>query len=202
MGLFFNRKKNKPEAANGKIKKHNDVQDVKNVYLEAPAVAPDMVSLIKQEQSADILNPFTSVEGKEANQNLCYAKRYGGKYVGVATGQLASTKVVDVRSYVKPDVKVEKTAVEKELDQIGPDPVVEKPKTGSFFDDILKSLEDEEDTAEVEPESEVEVEKKPEPAPVPQKPKPLPSVAKKPTKKKKSIDIDIISGDFGGADIL
>ena len=195
MGLFFNRKKKnkKKESENA------DLNIAESAYLETPKMGPDMVSLIKDEQE-DLMNPFADGEGKE-DSAMSVAKRYGTKYAGIKGRQLASSKVVDVRSYVKPvevEEPKEKTAVEKELEGL------EREKSSasrSFFDDILKSIEEGIDD---EPEEEEEI-LPPivEPEPVVKKvEKPVKKATKKPTKRRKSIDIDIISGDFGGTDII
>ena len=131
MGLFFNRKKKnkKNESENA------DLNIAESAYLETPKMGPDMVSLIKDEQE-DLMNPFVDGEVKE-DLSLSVAKRYGTKYAGIKGRQLASSKVVDVRSYVKPvevEEPKEKTAVEKELEGL------EREKSSasrSFFDDIL-----------------------------------------------------------------
>jgi len=195
MGLFFKNKKNKPEK-----KVQSKVEEVK---LNTPIVAPDMISLIKSEQE-EILNPFDTKK-REASR-ISVAKKYGGKYVSMQGQQLASSKVVDVRSYVKPakeqviPEKKEKTAVEKELELLNEEKKEEDKAKSSFFDEILKSLEEDDDDDDDAP---IE-DKLPIPEPVkvasPVKRQTSSSVTKK--KKRKSIDIDIISGDFGGSDII
>lgn len=201
MGLFFSKKKNKP-AVIERVNKPSGAEDVERAVESGQR---DMIALIKAEQ--EISNPLM---GAESIKPKSVAKTYGTKYNSVKGVQLASSKVVDVRSYKKPEplpeVK-EKTDLEKELEKIDREASeAEQEESSSFFDDILKSIEEgsakeeleEEFTPiqEIAPPKEVEV--------VPKKPKSKPastSVAKTP-KKKKSIDIDIISGDFGGSDII
>ena len=195
MGLIFNRKKKnkKKESENA------DLNIAESAYLETPKMGPDMVSLIKDEQE-DLMNPFVDGEGKE-DVAVSVAKRYGTKYAGIKGRQLASSKVVDVRSYVKPvevEEPKEKTAVEKELEGL------EREKSSasrSFFDDILKSIEEGIDDEPEEEEALLPPIVEPEPV-VKKVEKPVKKATKKPTKRRKSIDIDIISGDFGGTDII
>lgn len=193
MGLFFNRKKKNQNKEAEKA----DLNIAESAYLETPKMGPDMVSLIKDEQE-DLMNPFAEGEGKE--ESLSVAKRYGTKYAGIKGRQLASSKVVDVRSYVKPvevEEPKEKTAVEKELEDL------EREKSSasrSFFDDILKSIEEDLDN---EPEEDEVLPPIVEPEAVVKKvEKPAKKTKKPASKRKKSIDIDIISGDFGGTDII
>ena len=205
MGLFFNRKKKKKIEEEQKRMESFSAGSGK-VYLEDPIVAPDMVSLIKKEQIDEMLNPFNSAPGELlTNKNASsVAKYYGTKYASVKGRQLASSKVVDVRSYVKPEEKEEpqeRTELEKELDRIEAEKNL-APKKASFFDELMKSLEEDEDDKALEEELR---ESNPEPAPTklpPRKVEKKSAEAKKPTKKKKSVDIDIISGDFGGTDIM
>lgn len=175
MGLFF-KKKNK--------KTLND--DVK-VYLSAEhSKQHDMVSLIKNEQQQqDIENPFVETAPTVTQKSV--AKRYGTKYIGVPGKQIASTIVVDVRSYKKPEPLKE---VSKLFDDEDKEP---ETKKSSFFDEIMKSLDEEDEdfdfgekeeepVAQEEPKFEVKKQKK--------------------SLGKRKVDIDIISGDFGGADIV
>ena len=195
MGLFFNRKKKNKKKESGNA----DLNIAESAYLETPKMGPDMVSLIKDEQE-DLMNPFVDGEVKE-DLTLSVAKRYGTKYAGIKGRQLASSKVVDVRSYVKPvevEEPKEKTAVEKELEGL------EREKSSasrSFFDDILKSIEEGIDDEPEEEEALLPPIVEPEPV-VKKVEKPVKKATKKPTKRRKSIDIDIISGDFGGTDII
>lgn len=186
MGLFFkrNRKENN--------KRQEDDHLSSSAFVQDKLMSADMVSLIKKEQD-DMLNPFA--ENKKEARTV--AQKYGTKYIGVSKSQVASSKVVDVRSYVKPKEDEEMSLIEQQFDAIDNEEknkTEEKPKT-SFFDDLLKSLEEDEEDSLVE--NDVEDIKKEEVKPVKLKFEP-----KVKPKKKKSVDIDIITGDFGGADIL
>lgn len=197
MGLFFRRKKNKLNS--------NEKQVELAVNKEAKSSSNqslDMVELIKNEQTA-IENPFTN----KTESNLSVAKRFGTKYASAKGQQLASSKVVDVRSYVKSVKEVvtteekEKTEFEKELEKLEQDKLPEiKPSESpkSFFDDLLKSIEEDSDEDDFINNDEVDL-LKPAVPEVEKKPK---TNSKRVVKKKRSVDIDIISGDFGGADII
>ena len=183
MGIFFNRKKKSKKDAEPQVEKLV-------VALSDPKSGDDMVNIIKNEQTSDISNPFA-----KDTEFKSVAKRFGTKYSLVAkSGQVASSKVVDVRSYVKKPIeskKEEKLDFEKELDSIDK----EKPKM-SFFDELMKSIDD--DMAELESEVGDDVVELP---PIVEK-KEKKQLAKTSKPKKRAIDIDIISGDFGGTDII
>lgn len=139
-------------------------------------------------------NNYLGLFDKPSEENIVkpksVAKTYGTKYFSDGV-QLASSKVVDVRSYKKeeelpsPLLETSKPVVEEE-------PV----KRRSFFDDLLKELEEDNTSSKEEPVEEIKPIVKEEPKPV------KPKQKKSSTKRKKNIDIDIISGDFGGSDIL
>lgn len=139
-------------------------------------------------------NNYLGLFEKPSEENIVkhksVAKTYGTKYFSDGV-QLASSKVVDVRSYKKeeelpsPLLETSKPVVEEE-------PV----KRRSFFDDLLKELEEDNISSKEEPVEEIKPIVKEEPKPV------KPKQKKSSTKRKKNIDIDIISGDFGGSDIL
>lgn len=120
------------------------------------------------------------------------AKTYGNKYVSDGVS-LASSKVVDVRSFEKdkpkPIVKRPSSVVD---DDFGAPP----KRKSSFFDDLLKELDEEMKNEKKEEDVEVTIK---EPTPVKKETKPVVKKVdlNKPIKKKKNIDIDIISGDFG-----
>lgn len=195
MGLFSKKKKNNSARVELAIKPSE------NAELQESRNSQDMVEIIKAEQGVG--NPFAV---SEVQKPKSVAKTYGTKYHSVKGVQLASSKVVDVRSYKKPEPKPEvkeKTEVEKELERIEREESrAREEKTSSFFDDLIKSIEDDDDeTSAVEPEIIKEVEPIKVP-PVEPKKEPVKAKPTKATKKKKSIDIDIISGDFGGSDII
>ena len=170
------------------------------------------------------------------------AKLYGTKYVSNGK-RLASSIVVDVRSYKKETEPEKKTITSIEPgvkpmslspsaikpagninrapapNTLTPQPA-KKPVIGtkkSFFDELLEELEQDDlmkgsgDTlAKKEPAIQKPVEKvdttvkiSPVPKrPVVPAPKPVAKKATKPKKKKKMVDIDIVTGDFGGSDII
>ena len=181
MGLFFNRKKkNKPKEKLDEV----NLQIEETAYLETPKMGPDMVSLIKDEQE-DLMNPFTDGEEKDDTPKSV-AKRYGTKYAGIKGRQLASSKVVDVRSYVKPvevEEPKEKTVVEKELEDLEREKSEKSAASRSFFDDILRSIEEEIDDESEEDEIIPPV-VQPEPV-VEKKVKPVKKETKKPAKRKR-----------------
>lgn len=197
MGLFSKKKKENQGKVELAVKSGEKVSVIKT---ETPD-SRDMVAIIKAEQG--ISNPFTVAEIQKPKS---VAKTFGTKYKGIKGVQLASSKVVDVRSYKKPEPKPEvkeKTEVEKELERIEQEESeAKKEKSSSFFDDLIKRIEEEGDdeVSSVEPEPIKEESIKPIPV-LPKKEPPKVRVPK-PAKKKKSIDIDIISGDFGGSDII
>ena len=179
MGLFFKKKK---------IKKETHVDDARVYLSETKNQEQDMVSLIKNEQqNQDMENPFVETAPTVAQKSV--AKRYGTKYIGAPGKQIASSIVVDVRSYKKPEpIK----NVSKLFEDEEPEEKVEK-KT-SFFDEIMKSLDEEDDFDFGENSKDEEVVENPQPKPKKDK--------KSSTSGKRKIDIDIISGDFGGADVI
>lgn len=189
MGWFFGRKKQK------KV----EPVEVEETYDAGPS-SRDMVALIKKEQeNDDFERMLAESEGKVAP--LSYAKKHGNKYVSVGgKGQLASSKVVDVRSYIKPVDKPvnenKKFDFEKELDGVDKAP---PSKSKSFFDDLLASINEEDDELNDLDKDDELIE---EPVKPVLKPKVVSDKPVKKRKKKKSIDIDIISGDFGGSDII
>ena len=181
MGWFFNRKKKDNKKEENKV-------SVENADNNAVVSSDNMTDVIKKERDDEIINPFA--ENVETPKSI--AKMYGTKYIGVSNGQLASSKVVDVRSYVKPT----ETPKIKPIDLVSDGEGEKKKPTRDLFDELFKSIDDEK--LEDEPEESLfddepkKEEVKPEP---PKKEK-----SKKPAKKKKGIDIDIITGDFGGGD--
>ena len=143
--------------------------------------------LMRQKDAGQTLNNQTG------EKKLSVAKTYGTKYASDGV-QMASSKVVDVRSYVKEEPKFKTEPVRETFEEKKPEsPTIPRR---SFFDDLLKELEED---AGVQDKTEEPLEQKP----VVQEVKKKPAVKKAaPKKKKKSIDIDIISGDFGGSSIL
>jgi len=194
MGLFFRKKKN----LKGDTKE--SLNPSAKVFLadgdSSSANSADMVSLIKSEQKdKEIVNPFVESAPTVAQKSV--AKRYGDKYVGMAGKQIASSIVVDVRSYVKPESfkNVSKLFEDEE-------PKEKEEKKTSFFDEIMKSLEENDDEKSDIFDDDEEEKSEPEPEPEVKLP-PKKSEAKASNKnKKKRVDIDIISGDFGGTDII
>lgn len=206
MGLFFRKRKEKQNKA------RIEPVDSAKIFSVEPLTETDMISLIKKEKDSEMLNPFAESSGI-LDPNLSVAKRYGRKYINSsAKGQLAQTKVVDIRSYVKPigetttskpktDFELSLDELEKEKDDSKKDEdVLVKPKL-SFFDELMKEIDEE--IAELEENDESSsLPVKPILPPEPIKKVPAKTSAKKAVKRKKGIDIDIISGDFGGIDIL
>ena len=165
--------------------KKNQVETYKDqTYLAmAQGKELDMVSIIKNEQQQEIENPFVESAPTVAQKSV--AKRYGDKYIGVSGKQIASSIVVDVRSYKKGEIIKDDSLLDEEEQKDS------EENASSFFDEIMKSL----DEAEEEDFGIVSEEKEEEKL----KPKKVKKIS---TKGKKKIDIDIISGDFGGADII
>ena len=190
MGLF-SRKKNKPD------KNKKEKVNATNVFLEDGLTSADMVSIVNKEQKESLNSFAKDAKGRDFNPNAkSVAKSYGFKYVGASGQQLASSKVVDVRSYKKTVQKPVSAINDDLLDDFdnGEDELksVAPSKTrSSFFDELMKEHK------KKEKEEKLEQEQKPIKI-TPSKVEPKAVVKKK----KKSVDIDIISGDFGGIDIM
>lgn len=189
MGLF-SRRKNKNDDNGSKF----DAEQGKNKIN-------DMTLLIKQEQQVEEMeNPFVVSAPTLAQKSV--AKQYGTKYIGAPGMQIASSIVVDVRSYSKGGIIKDDDEVEDEDDGIEEDESSEGSKHSSFFDEIMKSLDEAENYKFDDDKGEDD-----EPKSKDNKDDKVVKVKKTPTSKssgsnKRKIDIDIISGDFGGADII
>lgn len=185
------------------LKLFEDEKEVKDVgFYENTSAASELKrQRLFRAENSDYLGLFGS-EGIKADElvpSKSVAKTYGTKYVSDGKHQLASSIVVDVRSYKKEEE--EKPKGVKATDIWGE----EKPATRrSFFDDLLKEL-DQEEKGEVNEDENTEdqiEEEKEEIIIPPKKVEIKKKEVNKPVKKKRAIDIDIISGDFGGSDIL
>ena len=189
MGLFSKKKVD-----------NNDEQNENNERVGSTKErAGDMVSLIKLEQQRNsLINPFVVATPTVAQKSI--AKQYGTKYIGAPGLQLASSIVVDVRSYNKSDETIDDSADDEDLeDEVSSDD--ETSLSGSsFFDEIMKSLDEAENFDFDKPTKPTEEVSKPV---VAQKKEEAPKKPKKTSSStKRKIDIDIISGDFGGSDII
>ena len=168
-----------------------------------------MFTVIRNEQEYiddEIVNPFIEEAPTVAQTSI--AKQYGTKYIGAYGMQLASSIVVDVRSYNKPAEIKRNDYDDDNNDGDGAENSSEDPESSrlSFFDEIMKSLEEAENY-KFGDENKNKESKEEEllPPPVDEKPKVVktpPKVKKATSSGKRKIDIDIISGDFGGSDII
>lgn len=202
MGLFFGKKKDK-----------NVSKDIKPFRLESANNSDDsfLISAVGRGASSDYFESPQELQDKTrgygTNSGLTYVNKYSS-----TNQKLATSKVVDIGAYKKPvkeaEKKPEPTPAPKpdfeKLEPVAPsfdelqnaeeslvdsedDEDMSESDFDSFFDEFMKKT-----AKEKEEPKKVEVKKI---EPVVKKQPTKPSV---PRKRKKGIDIDIISGGYGG----
>ena len=161
--------------------------------------ASDMVTLIKLEQQRNnLINPFVVAAPTVAQKSI--AKQYGTKYIGAPGLQIASSIVVDVRSYNKSNEMIEDDNVNEKIDDDSSSDDEYSSSGASFFDEIMKTL-DEVENLEFDKNKKTKNEEIIET--VTREKETLIKKSKKMSSSgKRKIDIDIISVDFGGSDII
>lgn len=190
--LFSKKKKSADEPDFGEIRLFDDEKQEKDVgFYEGTQASEELRRQRRvRAENSGYIGLFNEDNLDLDKPQKSVAKTYGTKYISDGK-QIASSIVVDVRSYKKEEKKSK-----PDLD-FEEDTKEESPRR-SFFDDLLKELEEKEQTEEKEEEPEELY--SPEP---PKKKASIKNTTKAPVKKKKkNIDIDIISGDFGGSDII
>ena len=189
------------------LKLFDDEKEVKDVGFYSNTSAERELKRQRRfrAENNDYLGLFGNedIKSSDFTPTKSVAKTYGTKYVSDGRHQLASSIVVDVRSYKKEEDENKVTSVK--ASDIWGEPKEKAVPKRSFFDDLLKELDKEDDEKQEDNFDDIMEEENEEvllpPVPPKKEVKKKPEV-KKPVKKKRAIDIDIISGDFGGSDIL